>query len=145
MAEDERGEILDVFGIHLGSSVEQQRLLGTQQGLLASAEHAFKRTKESYADWLADQEAASGNAGIRGSLSRVERREHLVRVRDPRLQKDRFARPAPELRHQQAGDVRRLRLAVNHALNRKAIALMEELRDRAAAGDRFAVQHRKVV
>jgi murein DD-endopeptidase MepM/ murein hydrolase activator NlpD len=90
-ARDEKGEVTALFD-------DQQRLLGTQQGLLASAEHAFKRTKESYADWLAEQQAASGNAiGGRawngGSLEPFDHVFELCPVQQPRAYGDGFGAP----------------------------------------------------
>ncbi|MGH2681481.1 MAG: murein hydrolase activator EnvC family protein [Actinomycetota bacterium] len=77
---------------------EQQDLLASQERLVRSAEHAFKRTKEDYAEWLEEQRAAQGNAlGGRawdgGSLAPFERIFDVCPVAQPRAYGDGFGAP----------------------------------------------------
>ena len=90
-ARDEESQVTALFD-------EQQRLLGTQQGLLAAAQQTFKRTKENYADWLAEQQAASGNSiGGRvwngGSLAPFDHLFEVCPVSSPRAYGDGFGAP----------------------------------------------------
>ena len=77
---------------------EQQRLLGAQQRLARDAERAFKRTKESYEDWLAEKQASLGDA-IGGrvwngdSLSPFDHVFEFCPVPQPRAFGDGFGAP----------------------------------------------------
>jgi murein DD-endopeptidase MepM/ murein hydrolase activator NlpD len=77
---------------------EQERLLGAQERLVVVAERAFKRTKESYADWLEAQQAAQGSAiGGRvwngGSLAPFDHLFDVCPVQQPRAYGDGFGAP----------------------------------------------------
>lgn len=77
---------------------EQQSLLAAQERLLVVAERAFKRTKESYANWLEEQQAAQGNAiGGRewngGSLTPFDQLFEVCPVQQPRAYGDGFGAP----------------------------------------------------
>jgi murein DD-endopeptidase MepM/ murein hydrolase activator NlpD len=90
-ARNEKGEVAALFD-------EQQRLLGAQQRLLAGAETTLKRVEESYADWLAEKEAAAGNAiGGRvwngGSLAPFDHVFEVCPVSQPRAYGDGFGAP----------------------------------------------------
>jgi murein DD-endopeptidase MepM/ murein hydrolase activator NlpD len=91
LAQDEEGRVTALF-------TEQQRLLGAQQRLLAGVETTFKRIKESYADWLAEKQAAIGNAvGGRvwngGSLAPFDHVFEVCPVSQPRAYGDGFGAP----------------------------------------------------
>jgi murein DD-endopeptidase MepM/ murein hydrolase activator NlpD len=90
-ARAEQGEVVALFD-------EQQRLLSTQQQLLAVAERAFKRTEQSYEDWRAQQQASTGDAlGGRewrgGSLAPFDHVFEVCPVRQPRAYGDGFGAP----------------------------------------------------
>lgn len=90
-ARAEKGEVVALFD-------EQQRLLSTQEQLLAVAERAFKRTQESYEDWLAEQRVSNGDAlGGRewsgGSLVPFDQVFEACPVRQPRAYGDGFGAP----------------------------------------------------
>jgi murein DD-endopeptidase MepM/ murein hydrolase activator NlpD len=90
-AREEESEVAALF-------VDQQRLLADQERLLALAERAFKRTEESYEDWLAEQQASIGNAvGGRqwggGSLSPFDHVFEVCPVAQPRAYGDGFGAP----------------------------------------------------
>ena len=90
-ARNERSEVAALFD-------EQQRLLGGQQRLLAIAERTFKRTEESYEDWLAEKQASLGDAiGGRvwngGSLSPFDHVFEVCPVGQPRAYGDGFGAP----------------------------------------------------
>jgi len=84
-------EVLSLFD-------QQQRLLDRGERLFAIAERAFKRTKDNYADWLAEQQAAQGNAiGGRewngGSLAPFDHLFEWCPVAQPRAYSDGFGAP----------------------------------------------------
>jgi murein DD-endopeptidase MepM/ murein hydrolase activator NlpD len=90
-ARAEKAEVVALFD-------EQQSLLSTQQQLLVVAERAFKRTEQSYEDWLAEQQASTGDAlGGRdwqgGSLAPFEHIFEVCPVRQPRAYGDGFGAP----------------------------------------------------
>ncbi len=90
-ARAEEGEVVALFD-------EQQSLLATQEQLLAVAERTFKRTEESYEDWLAEKQASTGDAlGGRewrgGSLSPFDHVFEICPVRQPRAYGDGFGAP----------------------------------------------------
>jgi murein DD-endopeptidase MepM/ murein hydrolase activator NlpD len=90
-ARAERAEVVALFD-------EQQRLLSTQQQLLAVAERAFKRTEQSYEEWRAQQQASTGDAlGGRewrgGSLAPFDHVFEVCPVRQPRAYGDGFGAP----------------------------------------------------
>jgi murein DD-endopeptidase MepM/ murein hydrolase activator NlpD len=90
-ARTERNEVVALFD-------EQQSLLSTQEQLLAVAERAFKRTEESYEDWLAEKQASTGDAlGGRewrgGSLAPFDHVFEVCPVRQPRAYGDGFGAP----------------------------------------------------
>jgi peptidoglycan hydrolase CwlO-like protein len=90
-ARDERDEVTALLD-------EQQRLLGAQQRLLVVAERTFNRTKESYADWLAEKQASLGDAiGGRvwdgGSLEPFDHLFEFCPVPQPRAYGDGFGAP----------------------------------------------------
>ena len=90
-ARNEKSDVTALFD-------EQQRLLDAQQRLLAGAEQTFKRTKESYADWLAEQQASAGSAiGGRvwngGSLAPFDHVLEVCPVSQPRAYGDGFGAP----------------------------------------------------
>jgi murein DD-endopeptidase MepM/ murein hydrolase activator NlpD len=90
-AREERSEVSALFD-------EQQRLLAEQERLLADAERAFKRTEESYEDWLAEKQASIGDAiGGRawsgGSLAPFDHVFEVCPVRQPRAYGDGFGAP----------------------------------------------------
>jgi murein DD-endopeptidase MepM/ murein hydrolase activator NlpD len=90
-ARNEKSEVTALFD-------EQQRLLGAQQRLLVVAERAFNQIKESYADWLAEQQADIGNAiGGRvwngGSLAPFDHVFEVCPVSQPRAYGDGFGAP----------------------------------------------------
>ena len=90
-ARAEQAEVVALFD-------EQQRLLSTQQQLLAVAERAFKRTEQSYEDWRAQQQASTGDAlGGRewrgGSLAPFDHVFEVCPVRQPRAYGDGFGAP----------------------------------------------------
>ena len=87
----ERNEVVALFD-------EQQSLLSTQEQLLAVAERAFKRTEESYEDWLAEKQASTGDAlGGRewrgGSLAPFDHVFEVCPVQQPRAYGDGFGAP----------------------------------------------------
>ena len=61
---------------------EQQSLGSTQEQLLAVAERAFKRTEESYEDWLAEKQARPATRSAAGSGAEVPRApfDHVFEV-----------------------------------------------------------------
>jgi murein DD-endopeptidase MepM/ murein hydrolase activator NlpD len=84
-------EVADLFA-------EQSALLGAQQMLLTGAEKTFRRTKESYEKWLAQQNAAAGAAvGGRvwngGSLAPFDHLFDACPVASPRAYGDGFGAP----------------------------------------------------
>lgn len=90
-ARAEEGKVVALFE-------EQQSLLSTQEQLLAVAERAFKRTEESYEDWLAEKQASTGDAlGGRewrgGSLAPFDHVFEVCPVRQPRAYGDGFGAP----------------------------------------------------
>lgn len=90
-ARDERDEVTALLD-------EQQRLLGAQERLLVMAERAFKRTNDSYEDWLAEQQASLGDAiGGRvwngGSLAPFDHLFEFCPVPQPRAYGDGFGAP----------------------------------------------------
>jgi murein DD-endopeptidase MepM/ murein hydrolase activator NlpD len=90
-ARTEKGEVVALFD-------EQQSLLATQERLFAGAERAFKRTEESYEDWLAEKQASTGDAlGGRewrgGSLAPYDHVFEICPVRQPRAYGDGFGAP----------------------------------------------------
>jgi murein DD-endopeptidase MepM/ murein hydrolase activator NlpD len=90
-ARNEKSDVTALFD-------EQQRLLAAQQGLLADAERTFRRAKENRADWLAEQQAAFGNAvGGRvwngGSLAPFDHLLEVCPVSQPRAYGDGFGAP----------------------------------------------------
>jgi murein DD-endopeptidase MepM/ murein hydrolase activator NlpD len=90
-AREEKSEVEALFD-------EQQRLLADQERLLADAERAFKRTEESYEDYLAEQQASIGDAiGGRawsgGSLAPFDHVFEVCPVRQPRAYGDGFGAP----------------------------------------------------
>jgi murein DD-endopeptidase MepM/ murein hydrolase activator NlpD len=77
---------------------EQQRLLDAQERFLAVAERTFRRTEESYEDWLAEEQASIGNAvgGRRwggGSLAPFDHVFEVCPVAQPRAYGDGFGAP----------------------------------------------------
>jgi murein DD-endopeptidase MepM/ murein hydrolase activator NlpD len=77
---------------------EQQRLLDAQQRLLVVAERTFRRTQENYEDWLAEKQAALGDAiGGRvwdgGSLAPFDHLFEFCPVPQPRAYGDGFGAP----------------------------------------------------
>ena len=90
-AREEKSEVTALFD-------EQQSLLSEQERLLAVAERTFKRTEESYEDWLAEKQASIGDAiGGRvwsgGSLSPFDHVFEVCPVRQPRAYSDGFGAP----------------------------------------------------
>jgi murein DD-endopeptidase MepM/ murein hydrolase activator NlpD len=77
---------------------EQRSLLADQERLFVAAEQTFKRTEEKYEDWLAEQQAAQGNAiGGRvwngGSLEPFDHVFEVCPVNVPRAYGDGFGAP----------------------------------------------------
>ena len=90
-ARAEKAEVVALFD-------EQQSLLSTQEQLFAVAERAFKRTEESYEDWLAAERASIGDAlGGRewrgGSLAPFDHVFEVCPVGQPRAYGDGFGAP----------------------------------------------------
>ncbi|MGH2640958.1 MAG: murein hydrolase activator EnvC family protein [Actinomycetota bacterium] len=90
-AREEKNEVAALFD-------EQQSLLADQERLLVDAERTVKRTEESYEDWLAEEQASSGDAmGGRvwsgGSLAPFDHVFEVCPVRQPRAYGDGFGAP----------------------------------------------------
>jgi murein DD-endopeptidase MepM/ murein hydrolase activator NlpD len=90
-ARGEKSDVTELFD-------EQQRLLAAQEGLFADAERTFKRAREERADWLAEQQAAFGDAvGGRvwngGSLAPFDHVFEVCPVGQPRAYGDGFGAP----------------------------------------------------
>ena len=77
---------------------QQQSLFASQERLVQVAERTFRRTKDSYADWVEEQQAAQGNAiGGRvwngGSLAPFDHLFEWCPVAQPRAYGDGFGAP----------------------------------------------------
>ncbi len=90
-AREEKNEVAALFDA-------QHSLLAEQERLLVVAERTFKRTEESYEDWLAEEQASIGDAmGGRvwngGSLAPFDHVFEVCPVRQPRAYGDGFGAP----------------------------------------------------